>query len=407
LLQCMLNYPEIEMQEPFLLDYGYLSAAQSRDPQLIQKIEQDSEHFNWLLVAPQLRLVAHRKEPGDNPKICIPDELLSKFIQFYHLALAHAGMNKVNQTMTTHFWSSNLMKQIKQYIQNCEICQKSKLPGKSYGHLAPRQAQLVPWQEIAVDLIGPWEMEMNDYTLSFRALTIIDTVTNFCEIVRITNKQSAYIGQMLENTWLSRYPRPMHCIFDQGGEFTGAGFQQVLHRHGIEPHPTSVKNPQANAICERLHQTVANGLRALAHHNPPGDMNAATLLVDTAISSASYAVRAAVHQTMKISPGALVFHRDMFLNIPVIADLHLLLQNRQALIDKQLLEANTKRISFDYQPGQQVLKLIANPNKLAPQFEGPFPIITVHTNGTVKLQITPVIQERINIRRIRPFYHLP
>jgi len=212
---------------------------------------------------------------------------------------------------------------------------------------------------------------------------------------------------MLENTWLSRYPRPMHCIFDQGGEFTGAGFQQVLHRHGIQPHPTSVKNPQANAICERLHQTVANGLQALTHHNPPGDMNAATLLVDTAISSASYAVRAAVHQTMKISPGALVFHRDMFLNIPVIADLHLLLQNRQALIDKQLLEANTKRISFDYQPGQQVLKLIANPNKLAPQFEGPFPIITVHTNGTVKLQITPVIQERINIRRIRPFYHLP
>jgi len=109
LLQCMLNYPEIEMEEPFLLDYGYLSAAQSRDPQLIQKIEQDSEHYNWLLVAPQLRLVAHRKEPGDNPKICIPDELLDKFIQFYHLALAHAGMNKVHQTMTTHFWSPNII----------------------------------------------------------------------------------------------------------------------------------------------------------------------------------------------------------------------------------------------------------------------------------------------------------
>jgi len=44
LLQCTLNYPEIEMHEPFLLEYGYLSAAQNRDPKLIQKIEQSSEH---------------------------------------------------------------------------------------------------------------------------------------------------------------------------------------------------------------------------------------------------------------------------------------------------------------------------------------------------------------------------
>jgi len=158
LLQCMLNYPEIEMHEPFLLDYGYLSAAQSRDPQLTQKKEQDSEYFNWLLVAPQLRLIDHRKEPRDNPKICIPDVLLDKFIHFYHLALAHAGMNRVKQTMTKHFWPPNIMKQIEQYMHKCEICQKTNCQEKAMaGHLAHRQAQLVPWQEFAVDLIG-WSM---------------------------------------------------------------------------------------------------------------------------------------------------------------------------------------------------------------------------------------------------------
>jgi len=35
LLQCMINYLKIEMHKPFLLDYGYLSPAQSRDPQLV------------------------------------------------------------------------------------------------------------------------------------------------------------------------------------------------------------------------------------------------------------------------------------------------------------------------------------------------------------------------------------
>jgi len=136
------------------------------------------------------------------------------------------------------------------------------------------------------------------------------------------------------------------------------------------------------------------------HSNPPKDLNDATLLVDTAISTATYAARAAIHQTLNISPGALVFHRDMFLDIPIIADLHLLQQNRQALIDKQLLLANSSRINFDYQPGQQVLKLVASPDKLAPRYTGPYPLASVHTNGTVCLQLTPVIQERINIRCI-------
>jgi len=144
-------------------------------------------------------------------------------------------------------------------------------------------------------------------------------------------------------------------------------------------------------------------MRALAHHNPPKDLNDATLLIDTAISTAAYAARASIHRTMGISPGSLVFHRDMFLDIPLIADLYLLQQNRQVLIDKQLMMANAKRISFDYQPGQKVLKLAISPNKLDPQYEGPYSIATVHTNGTVRLQLTPQIQEHINIRRIRPY----
>jgi len=36
---------------------------------------------------------------------------------------------------------------------------KNKLSGKGYELLALIQAQLVPWHEVAVDLIGPYKME--------------------------------------------------------------------------------------------------------------------------------------------------------------------------------------------------------------------------------------------------------
>jgi transposase InsO family protein len=219
----------------------------------------------------------------------------------------------------------------------------------------------------------------------------------------VHNKTSAHVALQFENAWLARYPRPIECIFDQGGEFIGRPFQQVLLTHGILPRPTTVKNPQANAICERLHQTVENALRPLLHVHPPANINEAGLLIDTALQTASYAARVAIHGSLKISPGALVYQRDMILDIPLVADLELIRQNRQALIDEQLIRANSRRISHDYQPNDEVLILAYKPDKLAPRATGPFRIIAVHTNGTVTIQRNTAVTERINIRRIRPY----
>eukprot|EP00978_Attheya_sp_CCMP212_P008885 scaffold20909_cov114-Attheya_sp.AAC.1 len=83
------------------------------------------------------------------------------------------------------------------------------------------------------------------------AVASIDPVTNLTELIRIDGKTATHIGAKFEQGWLSRYPRPMQCIHDNGGEFTGEHFQLRLQTNGIKDHvPTTVKNPQANSICE-------------------------------------------------------------------------------------------------------------------------------------------------------------
>ena len=139
------------------------------------------------------------------------------------------------------------------------------------------------------------------------------------------------------------------------------------------------------------------------HAHPPANIAEASLIMDTALQTAAYAARAAIHGSLKISPGALVFQRDMILDIPLIADLELIRQQRQALIDEQLIRANRRRISHDYQPNDEVLILSYKPDKLEPRAIGPFRIVTVHTNGTVTIQRNQAVTERINIRRIRPY----
>jgi transposase InsO family protein len=66
-----------------------------------------------------------------------------------------------------------------------------------------------------------------------------------------------------ENIWLAWYPWPMRCIHDQGTVFIGADFQYILLRAGIKDVPTTVRNAQANTICKRLHQSVADTLHIL------------------------------------------------------------------------------------------------------------------------------------------------
>jgi predicted DNA binding CopG/RHH family protein len=239
--------------------------------------------------------------------------------------------------------------------------------------------------------------------IEFRALTSIDLVTNLVEIVRIKDKTCANVTLQFENAWLARHPRPATVIHDQGTEFTGFDFQNYLHLHGIEPRSISAKNPQANAVCERMHQTIGNSLRVLVTLNHPFNINDAEQLVDTAIANAVYAHRCSYHGTITATPGSLAFHRDMILDLPMQADLQLIHQHRQQLIDKELIKANRRRFAYDYQPGQEVLKLRYKPNKLEPRADGPYRIERVHTNGTLTIRLAPHVIERISIRRVKPY----
>jgi len=94
----------------------------------------------------------------------------------------------------------------------------------------------------------------------------------------------------------------------------------------VIPAGSTVKNPQSNAACERLHQSMGNTLRALNYAHPPRNEAEAEERVNSALQTAACAARTATHSTMKLSPGLMAFHRDMLLNIPLIVDFKLLRQ---------------------------------------------------------------------------------
>ena len=106
-----------------------------------------------------------------------------------------------------------------------------------------------------------------------------------------------------ENDWFDRYFRPERCIDYNGAEFTGIPFIHMLVLNGIKNGAITVKNPQTNAICGSLQQSISNSLRVMLMAHPPIKEFQAHNIVDTCFAAVSYAARVTFYSTWRISPG--------------------------------------------------------------------------------------------------------
>jgi len=395
--ECLLFYPDEVDQFP--LNFERIAQEQQQDPNILPLADQDEFELQEFQ---GVELVC--KSHQDQWKIVLPDALIEPTMAWYHIVLGHCGITRMETTLSNHLWFASMRRRIKEYIEGCNHCAMYKYSGQGYGHVPPRNDTATPWEDVAVDTIGPWTVPIQGGPrLQIKALTIVDVATTLSECTRVENMTADHTALTFSTTWLARYPKPVRVIHDQGSEFVGFGFQQLLQNEDITPVPTTVKNPQANAICERLHKTVENSLNTYLRHQVPANVASATELIDALIAAAQRAIRSAVHSTMKISPGSLVFHRDMLLPIPIMADYNLLRERRQALIDHNNARENRKRLFKDYQVGDQVLLLTHVKGKLKPKTTGPYQVTNVHVNGTVTIQRGPGVTERLSIRRVKPY----
>ena len=150
-------------------------------------------------------------------------------------------------------------------------------------------------------------------------------------------------------------------------------------------------------------------LRTVTAAKDPKTMSQVELVIEETLATEMHACHSVCSSSLGYnSPGALAFGRDMLLDIPLIADILAIRNNRQVLVNKRLLRKNVKRIKHNYAIYNKVWKKqqIGFSYKLKPTMQGPYKIIRVHTNRTVTIQLSPNVTERINIRRIRPAYPL-
>ena len=235
-------------------------------------------------------------------------------------------------------------------------------------------------------------------------MTMIDPATGWFEIVDIPTKRADYIANILEFTWLTRYPWPTEVRMDRGKEFAKEVSAALKNECGVKLKLITTRNPQANSIIERIHQVVGDMIRTRdiqSRQDLDPDFKWAGVL-----SSVRQAVRSIVHTTTRATPTQLVFGRDALLNISFEADWQYIKERKQHRIIQNNKRENAARRPHTHQPGDQVM-VKENPHRKlqGARFSGPCAVTQANDNGTAQLSEATnggAVSQTWNIRNVKP-----
>ena len=346
-------------------------------------------------------------------KICVPRTLQQKAVEWYHELLMHPGETRTAATLSMYYSWKGMRNTVKSVCNRCGSCRQNKPKQLKYGKLPVKpEADAIPWHTLCIDLIGPYSFgedkpdlkvpTFNQVTL--QCLTMIDPATGWFEIVQIPNKRADEVSNLLEQTWLTRYPWPTQIVLDRGTEFMAEVINLIENEYGIIRKCITTRNPQANSMVERAHQTIHNMIRS---KGVTGKSDLPIGSFTGILSAVRYAMNSTVHTTTEATPGQLVFGRDMMHNIRFEADWQYIKDRKLQRIRQNNIKENKNRRHHVYRVGDEAL-VLQNPNRKhgESRYKGPFLITAVHDNGTITLQqSTPSggsITQDWNIRQLSP-----
>jgi len=390
-----------DIPKDFPLSYSQLKQEQDADASLLDNFAKRDNY--------KQSKFAHGDKEFElitwNDRIVVPKSLQKKIVEWYHSILLHPGETRMELTIGQHYYWTNMKQTIKHVCGRCHVCQKTKPKTIKYGKLPEKDPEVIPWQKLCIDLIGPYTIGKGKYASTLHCLTMIDPATGWFEITEIADKSSMEVANALELTWLQRYPWPTEVVMDRGREFMGEVKRMIYDDYGITRKPITTRNPQANAMVERAHQTIHNMIRSQQIRDKRDLVGESW---EGILSAVGFAMRATVHTTNRASPSQLVFGRDAMLNVNFEANWQYIKQRKQRLIQQNNRRENSKRVPHEYKVGDKVL-VLQDPSRKhgEDRYKGPYTIQQVYDNGTVKLlQGTTnggVVSQTWNIRALSPY----
>ena len=247
-------------------------------------------------------------------QVVIPKSLHKEYLVKIHEG--HQGITRCQQRARSSVYWPGICKDIEDLVTSCVLCQKHQ-PSQPKEPLEPLMSNIpsIPWHTLGTDLFtheGENYLIISDYHSKFPIIEALGKDSSSNKVAKLTSKMFSIFGV------------PNTIISDNGPQFQGTVYQQMLKNYGITHITSSPHHPQSHGFIERSIRTVKSLLK-----KSPEDSNKALLNFRT--------TQPGPHS---LSPAELLFGRKIQANLPIYTRGSLEDSHRLRSTEMQLASAN-------------------------------------------------------------------
>jgi len=223
-------------------------------------------------------------------------------IQNYHKSKTnHRGIKKIYNKLKLSYYWPNMLKDIQNYINKCNVCLITKYERKPIQIppiLTPTAEK--PFEKLHIDILSLEQVKI---------LTIVDSFSKFAMAYAIKDKNAVTILNKLIK-YFTHFIIPKEIVFDNGLEFNNKIILNYLTLRKINIHYISVDNPNSNGIVERFHSSLIEQMRII-NQNPL----LKSLKIKERLNYALLANNSSIHSVTKRTPLEIIYGQNFESNL--------------------------------------------------------------------------------------------
>ncbi|XP_067393195.1 SCAN domain-containing protein 3-like, partial [Emydura macquarii macquarii] len=169
-----------------------------------------------------------------------------------HLFGGHLGVEKTLARILRRFFWPGIHEEVRRYCATCPECQLHSPQPHLRAPLVPLPIIEIPFERIAMDLVGPLEKTARGHQ---HILVVLDYATRYPEAVPLRNTTSKAIATELVKIF-ARVGLPKEILTDQGTPFMSKLMKDLCTLLRVRALRTSVYHPQTDGLVERFNRTL-------------------------------------------------------------------------------------------------------------------------------------------------------
>ncbi|KAM7282037.1 DDE-type integrase/transposase/recombinase [Ixodes scapularis] len=290
-----------------------MGALQRDDPELrCDRPPRRSRKFSSASLGPRLvklrsaaRRALQEELRNEQPAwlLVIPASLREEIFQACHddPTAGHLGYSRTLARIREKYYWPKLAKTVHHYTRSCHECQRRKKPPtRPAGLLQPIPPPSAPFQQIGMDLLGPFPPS----TQGNRWIIVAtDYLTRYAETKALPSGTAVEVAKFFIESIVLRHGAPEVLISDRGSSFMAQLTQEVLRLSHTSHRRTTAYHPQTNGLTERLNKTIADMISMYV------DVEHKTW--DEVLPYVTFAYNTAVQETTGVTPFQLVHGRKV------------------------------------------------------------------------------------------------